>query len=101
MSTRVYAVDRPDLPPLEMPDRFRHDITYFCTQAGERGAPADLPPGHWWVGLGDARSIYDDGFIRVVSPLDSATTAELEITEEHEAWLAWMIANGIEQIRLE
>jgi hypothetical protein len=101
MASKVFAVDRPDLPPLVMPDRFRHDITYFCTQAGERGAPASLPAGHWWVGLDDAQSIYDDGVIRVVSPLDSSSTAELEISEEHETWLEWMIANKVEHIRLE
>jgi hypothetical protein len=101
MSTKVFAVGRPELPPLEMPDRFRHDITYFCTQAGERGAPESLPADHWWVGLADARTIYNDGVIRVVSPLDSSSTAELEISEDHETWLQWMIANGVEQIRLE
>ena len=99
--SKVIAVDRPELPPLEMPDRFRHDITYFCTQAGEPGAPATLPAGHWWVGLADARNIHEDGVIRVVSPLDSTSTAELEISEEHEVWLEWMIANKVEHIRLE
>ena len=48
----------------------------------------------------DARDIYDGGTIRIVSPLDSASTSELEITEEQEAWLRWMIANRIERIRL-
>lgn len=100
MSVKVYAVDKPELQPLEMPDRFRHDITYFCTQAGDEGAPANLPVGHWWIEPQDTRRIYDDGVVRVVSPLDSAATAEIEITEEHEVWLEWMIDNEIEQIRL-
>lgn len=100
MSVRVHAVGRPDLAPFEMPDRFRHDVTYFVTSTGEKGAPDELGEGEWWVRSDDARQIYDDGTIRIVSPLDSTTTAELEITEEQEAWLRWMIDNRIERIRL-
>jgi len=100
MSVRVFAVGRSDLPPFEMPDRFRHDITYFVTSSGEQGAPGDLADGEWWVRLEDAREIYDGGTIRIVSPLDSTSTAELEITEEQEAWLRWMVDNQIERVRL-
>lgn len=46
------------------------------------------------------REFYDEGILRIVSPLDSQSTAELEITEEQEAWLRWMIDNQIEHIRL-
>src|ERR1700685_2237101 len=95
MTVRVYAVGRPDLAPFQMPDRFRHDITYFVTSSGEAGAPADLADGEWWVRLADAREIAEEGTIRIVSPLDSQSTAELEITEEQEAWLRWMVENGI------
>lgn len=100
MSVRVFAVSRPDFPPFMMPDRFRHDITYFVTSVGPTGAPNDLAEGEWWVRLDDAREIFDAGVIRIVSPLDSASTAELEITEEQEAWLRWMIENRIEHVRL-
>jgi len=89
------------LPPFEMPGRFRHDVTYFCTPAGEPGAPQTLAEHEYWVRLEDARRIYEDGVVRIVSPLDSATTAELEITEEQEAWLEWMIEYEIEHVRLE
>ena len=41
---RVYAVDHPDLQPLEMPRRFKHDIAYFMTPPGEHGAPRGWPP---------------------------------------------------------
>ena len=47
-----------------------------------------------------AREIAEEGTIRIVSPLDSQSTAELEITEEQEAWLRWMVENGIERVRL-
>jgi hypothetical protein len=100
MSVRVVPVDRPELAPFAMPDRFRHDITYFVTSPGESGAPAKLGENEWWVRLCDANEFYDEGILRIVSPLDSQSTAELEITEEQEAWLRWMIDNRIEHIRL-
>jgi hypothetical protein len=100
VTVRVHAVDRPELAPFAMPDRFRHDVTYFVTSPGESGAPDHLGEGEWWVGQADAQRIFDEGTIRIVSPLDSTSTAELEITEEQEAWLRWMIDNGIERIRL-
>ena len=35
----IHAVDKPQLPTFEMPARFRTDIAYFMTPAGERGVP--------------------------------------------------------------
>lgn len=101
MAVLVRAVEKPDLSPYRMPDRFRHDVTYFVTEPGKQGVPENLPEGEYWVLREDAERFYDDGVIRVVSPLDSASTAELELTEEQEAWLEWMLENGIEHVRLE
>jgi hypothetical protein len=100
MTVLIHAVAKPELKPYAMPDRFRHDITYFCTSPGESGAPAKLGPGEWWVRLDDARRLHDDGVLRIVSPLDSASSTELELTEEQEAWLEWMIDNEVEHVRL-
>jgi hypothetical protein len=101
MSTFVYAVDIPGLPPFEMPTRINHDIIYFATPAGDAGAPQMLERGHWWVRREDALRIYEDGVVRIVSPLDSSTTAELEITEEQEALLKWLNQHHIEHLRFE
>jgi hypothetical protein len=99
MATLVFAADKPKLTPFTMPDRFRHDITYFRTPAGDFGVP-ELPGGEYWVRLEDARRYYEDGAIHVVSPLDSNNRTEIEITEEQENWLKWMIVNEIEHVRL-
>jgi hypothetical protein len=101
MPVLVYAVEKPELPPFAMPARFRHDITYFVTQAGEPGVPETVAEGEWWVRHEDARRLYDHGIIRIVSPLDSANSVEVEITEEQEAWLKWMIQHQIEHVRLQ
>jgi hypothetical protein len=95
----VYAVERADVAPLEMPARFAHDIAYFMTPPGERGAPR-LPPGEYWIDLDDARRWLDEGVLVLVSPLDSENQAEVEISEEQEQWLEWLVANGIQRVRL-
>jgi hypothetical protein len=101
MCVLVYAIEKPQLPPFEMPARFKRDIIYFVSRAGEQGVPNCIAEGERWVRLEDARRIYDEGVIRIVSPLDSANTAEFEITEAQEAWLHWMIQHEIEHLRLE
>ncbi len=101
MPLLVYAVEKPELQPFEMPPRFRHDITYFVTQAGEPGVPETVAEGEWWVRHEDARRLYDEGIIRIVSPLDSANSVEVEISEEQEAWLKWMIQHEVEHVRLQ
>ena len=96
----VHAVDHPDLPPLEMPSRFKHDVAYFMTPPGERGAPK-LPGGEYWINLDEARRWLDDGVLLVYSPLDSTKHAEIGLTGEHEEWLEWIISNQVNHIRLE
>ena len=96
---RVYAVDRPDLPPLEMPERFKRDIAYFMTPSGERGAPP-LEAGDYWISLDDARRWLYEGVLMLVSPLDSENQAEVEISEEQERWLEWLVEHDVQQVRL-
>ena len=82
-----------------MPDRFRTDIAYFMTPPGEEGVPP-LGPGEYWIRASDARQWLEDLVVRVVSPLDAAAKAEVELTEEQEGWLEWMVRNQIEHVRL-
>ncbi len=100
MSIRVIAVGREDVPPCVMPDRFRKDVTYFMTPPGDRGVPA-LPSGEYWVHEDNARRWLDDGVLTLVSPLDSSKSAEVEISEEQEVWLEWLLANGVAHVRVE
>jgi hypothetical protein len=83
-----------------MPARFKHDIAYFMTPAGEAGVPS-LASGEYWVRLDDARRLLDDGVLVLVSPLDSENHTEVEISEDQEKWLEWMIAHRIEHVRIE
>ncbi len=100
MTISVLAVDRTDAPRCAMPDRFRHDVTYFATPAGMQDAPASLPDCEYWIRADDARRILEDGVIIIVSPLDSASRTEIEITEDQERWLEWLIKYAIQHVRL-
>ncbi len=98
MSISVIAVDRPDLPPFAMPDRFRTEVAYFMSLPC--GEETDLPAGEYRIHAADITTWLDDGVFRLVSPLDSGSQAEIELSEEQEAWLEWMAANQVERIRV-
>lgn len=100
MSVLVYAVTQPNLPPFKMSDRFRTEIAYFMAIPGQKDIPR-LPEGEYWVKLNEARQWQEEGVISLVSPLDSENRTEVELREEQEEWLAWMVDNGVEHIRLQ
>lgn len=95
MSIKVHAVDHPDLPPHPMPDRFRVDVIHFTLPQSP-----DQPRNEYRLDGEQLKTIYEDGVFRVVSPLDSATRAEIEITEEQEGWLEWILQHNVRHIRL-
>ena len=76
------------------------EITFFMTPAGEGGAPAALGESEYWINLEDARRWLDDLVVYVVSPLDAENKAEIELTEYHEAFLQWLVTNGVQHVRL-
>jgi hypothetical protein len=100
MAVRVVALDRPDLPPLAMPERFRHEVTYFMSFPGAGEGPV-LSAGEYWIRPEDARQWLEEGVFRLVSPLDSANRTEVELSEEQEEWLEWMVQGGVQHIRLD
>jgi hypothetical protein len=101
LAMKIIAVDRPNLPPLEMPARFRTEIVFFMTSAGDGSAPAELAPNEYWIDLDEARKWLDELVVYVVSPLDAQNKAEIELTEDHERWLQWLVDNGVQRVRVE
>ena len=99
MPALVYALDRPELPPYPMSDRFRHEVAYFMSVPGESGVPT-LGPSEYWVDLERVHGWLDEGAILLVSPLDSESRTEVELSEEQEGWLEWMAEHQIQHIRL-
>ena len=96
---KIHAVDQADVPPIEMPDRFRHDIAYFMSPPGEGEVP-ELPEGEFWIGHEDARRWLDDLVFELISPLDSQNVAEVEITDEQEAFFEWLLEHNVHRVRL-
>lgn len=99
MPVQVCAIDHPDLPPYHVSDRFRQEIAYFMSVPGEAGVPK-MGPGEYWVSLEQIRGWLDDGAILIVSPLDSVSRTEVELSEEQEGWLEWMAKHQVQHIRL-
>lgn len=100
MTVRVVAVGRPEVPVILMPERFRHEVAFFMTPGDEPGAPV-LARDEYWVRQIDAKQCLDDCMIRVVSPLDSQNRTEIELSEDQEDWLTWLVEHGVEHVRLE
>ena len=95
----IHSVDHPNLPPFEMPARFKMEIVYFMTPSGNPGVPP-LGPNEYWIRRDEAVKWLEDLVVSIMSPLDARSKADIELTEEHEAWLAWMVENEIEHVRL-
>jgi hypothetical protein len=98
---QVHALDQPNVPPLEMPARFRTEIVFFMTPPGDRGSPPEMGEGEYWIDLGEARQWLDEGAVYVVSPLDAENQAEIELTEDHEVFLEWLIKHSVQHVRMQ
>jgi hypothetical protein len=96
----IHPVGRADVTPYRMPRRFRTEIVYFMTPGNGRDIP-NLPEGEYWIRLSDARRWLEDLVVHVISPLDAEAVAEIELSEDHEGWLAWMVEHEIEHVRID
>jgi hypothetical protein len=96
---QVIPIDQPSVSPFSMSDRFRKEIVYFMTPAEGPEAPS-LAKDEYWIRGDDAQRWLDEGGFTLVSPLDAQSVAEIELTEEQESWLEWMVAHQITQVRL-
>lgn len=70
------------------------------TPSGEQGAP-QLSDGEYWIQLENSRRWLEDLVVEIVSPLDAASKAEVELSEDHEKWLEWMVKHEIQHVKLE
>lgn len=97
---RLVPLDRPDVPPLTISARLRGQLVYFMTPPGTAGLP-ELRENEYWFARDEVAGWLDEGVIDLVSPLDSANATEVELSDEQEAFLAWLSKNGIQHVRLE
>jgi len=99
LSVCVHAVGRPDVPTCRMPARFRTDIAYFGTPPGS-GEPRPAP-GEYLIDAAAVDEWIATGVLTLVSPLDAAHVAEVEITEDQERFILWLREHAVERVRVE
>jgi hypothetical protein len=97
---RIIPIDRPEVEPIRMSDRFRKEVVYFMTPAEGENSPT-LGKDEYWIRPEDVKLWLDDGGFSLVSPLDAHSVAEIELSEEQEVWLEWMLKHQISTIRLQ
>jgi hypothetical protein len=97
---RIIPLDRPHVVPYLMPPRFKTEIVWFMTPPGEPGVP-QLGPDEYFVRLEDSRRFLDTLLVEIVSPLSEERKTEIELSEDHEGWLKWMVEHEIQHVKLE
>jgi hypothetical protein len=96
---RLVPVDRPIAAPLTISERLRGQLVYFMTPPGASGLPP-LAENEYWIARDEVARWLDEGVFYLVSPLDSANSTEVELSEEQESFLTWLQRNGIQHVRV-
>ena len=87
---KIVAVDKPEVPALEVSHRMRSEIVYYTSDPTTK-LDATMDDGQYWIDPNFARQVLDDGVVRVASPLSVGNAAEIEISEDGERLLEWAL----------
>jgi hypothetical protein len=96
----VFAVDQPALEPYEISQMLRGQLHYFTEGTGSRGGKESGNSDEFFFPLHLTSELFEEGVFYVISPLDDQNQAEIEITEEQEDFLDWLVSNKIERVRI-
>ena len=96
----LVPLDRPGVAPLAITERLRNQLVYFMTARDTPGIPS-LGDLDFWFAPDEVATWVDDGVFRLVSPLDTDSMTEVELSEEQESFLQWLQANAVSHVRLE
>ena len=68
-----------------------------------RDTPGIPPLGEddFWFDPAEVAKWVDEGVFYLVSPLDTDNMTEVELTEEQEAFLAWLHTQEVRHVRIE
>ena len=94
------ARDRTNAPPFSISTRLRSQLVYFMTPADAPQVPP-LQDNEYWIDADDAQQWLAEGVFELVSPLDEANKTEIELSEEQEELLEWLVTYEIQHIRVE
>jgi len=59
-----------------------------------------LGKDEYWIRGEDAAKWLEDGVFTLVSPLDAESVAEIELSEDQEIWLEWMVEHQIRTVKI-
>lgn len=88
-------LDRDGIAPRPISPRLRSQLNYFV--AADSGPHV---PHEYGFNPDEVRRWVDDGVILLVSPLDTANATEVELSEEQEDFLGWLLAHDVRRIRV-
>ena len=93
-------LDHPEVAPLAITPRLRDQLVYFMSARDTPGIPP-LGESDFWFDADEVAKWVDEGVFYLVSPLDTENMTEVELTEEQEAFLAWLDSKKVRHVRLE
>ena len=97
---RVISVDKPTAPPLDISARLRSQLAYFMTAPDAPHVPP-LEATDYWIDADNAAQWAEEGVFDVVSPLDSENSTTVELSEEQEILMDWLVTHHIQHLRLQ
>ncbi|MFM7319839.1 MAG: hypothetical protein ACKO85_19550 [Isosphaeraceae bacterium] len=97
---KIVAVGRPEVPAFTVSTRLRSQFIYFASAADAQGIPK-LGENEFHFPLNETRTWHEEGVIYLVSPLDTANKTEVELTDEQEDLMAWLVQHEVEHVRVE
>ena len=86
-------LDRPGVAPLPISPRLRSQLVYF-------GSPDGTADGGYAFDAAEVAKYLEEGVFFLVSPLDTANKTEVELTEEQESFLQWLLDHDVRRARL-
>ena len=92
----VIPLVKTKIAPYEISDTLRNQLPYFTE--GKIHDTGD--PDEFFFPIARTTELLEDGVFYVVSPLDDQNQAEIEITDEQEDLLEWLVSNQIEEVRI-
>jgi hypothetical protein len=100
MSYRLVSIDQTTAPPLAISSRLRSQLVYFMTPSDAPHVPP-LHPNDYWIDAEHSAQWFADGVFELVSPLDGEQRTVIELSEEQEVFLEWLITHHIQHIRVQ
>lgn len=97
---KLFAVGKDEVAPLKISAKLRSQFVYFASPANSAGLPA-MGENEFFFPLSETKTWHEDGVIYLVSPLDTDNKTEVELTDEQEDLMAWLVQHGVEHVRVE